>query len=50
MTLDNVEISPIKGVSLGLEYEEDEFVYGDTNVFYIVLDLFILRFLFQISR
>lgn len=48
MCLDDIEFTVIKGINLGLEYEEDNAIYGDPNLHYLVLDLIVLRFIFSI--
>jgi hypothetical protein len=48
MYLDDIEFTIIKGINLGLEYEDDNAIYGDSNLHYIILDFFVLRFIFSI--
>jgi hypothetical protein len=50
MTLEDIEFEFISGVSLGIEHCDDLFIYGDTNIFYITLDLLIIRFVFVFSK
>jgi hypothetical protein len=47
MYLEDIECSLIKGLNLGLEYENDNALYGNPNLHYIVLDLFVVRFIFS---
>lgn len=48
MFIEQIDISPIIGVALGLEYSDDMELEGDKNRHYIVLDLLIFRFLFTL--
>lgn len=49
MTLLETHLEVITGIALGIEYCEGEEV-GDPGVHYIVLDLFVLRFLFVLGK
>jgi hypothetical protein len=40
----------IWGLSLGAEYVAGEAVYEEPDTFFVVFDLFVLRFLFEFSK
>jgi hypothetical protein len=44
ISVENLEVDFIKGVSLGLEYEGDSRIYGDIYTHYLILDFICLRF------
>jgi hypothetical protein len=49
LEFENLEIDLVKGISLGIEYENDDVIYGDPNTHYFLIDLFILRFCFTVK-
>lgn len=40
----------IKGLNLGFEYVDGDTVYEEPDTFFIVIDFFVLRFLFEFSK
>jgi hypothetical protein len=50
MTFESITVTPITGMSLGVQYVSEEFADNYNLYSYLLIDLFIFSFVFEFSK